>query len=259
MTSSTEQRRASIIKELAHEQEVKVAELSKRFHVSAVIIRRDLERLESHGLLRRVHGGAVTVPRAIVGQANVTDFRSCTNEKERIGETAAQLIRRGDRIILDSGTTVLQLARHIRGDLLNEGNLTVITNSLHIVRELGPWAGVHLLLLGGIYLPQYDIVVGPTTVSILHELRVDKIFVGAKGITLGRGITTDNVLEAEADRAAVESAAEVILLADSTKIGVESMTTVVPLDRVHRFITDSGAPAAFVDALRERGIEVILV
>jgi DeoR/GlpR family transcriptional regulator of sugar metabolism len=259
MDSKAENRRSLILEELAENREVKVAGLSQRFAVSTVVIRHDLERLERHGFLKRVHGGAIALPRALVGEANVADFRNHAIEKERIGRAAAQLVFPGDRVILDSGTTVLEAAHSLPGDLLNHGNLTVVTNSLHIVRELGPWSGVQLLLLGGIYLPQYDIVVGPKTVSALRELSVDKTFVGAKGLTLERGITTSNVLEAEADRAAVEAAREVILLADSSKIGVDSLTTLTRLDKVHKFITDCGAPAEFVRALEEMGIEVILV
>jgi DeoR/GlpR family transcriptional regulator of sugar metabolism len=259
METEAETRRAVIIEELAQAREIKVTSLSERFGVSEVMIRRDLERLERHGLLKRVRGGAIALPRAIVGEVNASDFRDHAGEKERIGAAAAALVRPGEHIILDSGTTVLQLARHLPGDLLSQGNLTVVTNSLHIVRELGPWAGVQLLLLGGIYLPQYDIVVGPKTVSSLRELRVDKTFLGAKGLTLARGITTSNVLEAEADRAAVEAAHEVILLADSSKFGVDSLVTLTGLDKIHKLITDVNAPPSMVAALEERGIEVIMV
>ena len=259
MESEAEKRRSIIVRDIADRQQVKVADLSQRFGVSEVLIRRDLERLEQHGLLKRVRGGAIALPRAIVGYATVSVLRNHAEEKKRIGQAAAQLVSEGDHLILDSGTTVLELAHHLSGDLLNHGNLTVITNSLHIVRELGPWNGVHLMLLGGIYLPQYDIVVGPKTVDSLRELRVDRTFVGAKGLSLERGITTSNVLEAEADRAAVEAAAEVILVADSSKVGTDGLTTVVPLSKVHKFITDNNCSADFVNALRDMGLEVILV
>lgn len=259
METEADTRRAAILAELAQNREVKVASLSERFGVSEVMIRRDLERLERNGFLKRIRGGAIALPRAIVGEVNASDFRDHAGEKERIGAAAAALVRPGDHIILDSGTTVLQLARHLQGDLLNRGNLTVVTNSLHIVRELGPWAGVQMLLLGGIYLPQYDIVVGPKTVSSLRELCVDKTFLGAKGLTLERGITTSNVLEAEADRAAVEAAQEVVLLADSSKFGVDSLVNLTSLDKIHKVITDVNAPPSMVAALEERGIEVIRV
>jgi DeoR/GlpR family transcriptional regulator of sugar metabolism len=256
MKATADERRALIGEALGQDREVKVAELSRRFCVSEVVIRRDLLRLEQQGLLKRVYGGAIALPRAVVGIP--MGFLDNLAEKERIGRAAAEMVRDGDRLILDSGTTVLQLARHLPGELLSEGNLTVITNSLHIVREVGPWKGIHLMLVGGIYLPEYDIVVGPKAVEVLHEWRVDKAFVGAAGLSLARGISTRNVLEAEVDRASVEAAAEVILLCDSSKIGVDRLATVVPVSRIHKLITDRKAPADFVDAVRDMGIEVIL-
>ena len=164
MTSDAHERRELIVEHLAHNQMVKVAELSDRFGVSDVSIRRDLDRLERLGLLKRIHGGAIAIPSAALGQPHVTKMRYHVEEKERIGRAAAQMIRDGDRLIFDSGTTVLQVARNISGDLLNSGNLTVITTSLPIVHELGRWKGVHLILLGGIYLPDYEVVVGPGSV-----------------------------------------------------------------------------------------------
>jgi DeoR/GlpR family transcriptional regulator of sugar metabolism len=256
MKATADERRALIGEALGQDREVKVAELSRRFCVSEVVIRRDLLRLEQQGLLKRIYGGAIALPRAVVGIP--MGFLDNLAEKERIGRAAAEMVRDGDRLILDSGTTVLQLARHLPGELLSEGNLTVITNSLHIVREVGPWKGIHLMLVGGIYLPEYDIVVGPKAVEVLHEWRVDKAFVGAAGLSLARGISTRNVLEAEVDRASVEAAAEVILLCDSSKIGVDRLATVVPVSRIHKLITDRKAPADFVDAVRDMGIEVIL-
>jgi DeoR/GlpR family transcriptional regulator of sugar metabolism len=256
MRATADERRTRIGEALAQDREVKVTDLSRRFEVSDVVIRRDLLRLEQQGLLKRVYGGAIALPRAVVGMP--MGFLDNLVEKERIGRAAAEMVRAGDRVILDSGTTVLQLARHLPGELLSDGHVTVITNSLHMVRELGPWKGIHLMLLGGIYLPEYDIVVGPKAVEALHEWRVDKAFVGAAGLSLARGISTLNVLEAEVDRASVEAAAEVILLCDSSKIGVDRLATVVPLSRIHKLITDSKAPASFVEAVRNMGIKVIL-
>jgi DeoR family fructose operon transcriptional repressor len=256
MKPTADERRALTCEVLGRDREVKVADLSRRYEVSEVVIRRDLLRLEQQGLLKRVHGGAIALPRAVVGMP--IGFLSHLAEKERIGRVAAEMVRDGDRVILDSGTTVLQLARHLPGELLSEGNLTVITNSLHIVCEIGPWRGIHLMLLGGIYLPEYDILIGPKAVDALHEWRVDKTFLGAAGLSLARGISTANVLEAEVDRASVEAAAEVILVCDSSKIGVDRLATVVPLSKIHKLITDRGAPAGFLYAVRDMGIEVIL-
>ncbi|MCX6030870.1 MAG: DeoR/GlpR family DNA-binding transcription regulator [Chloroflexi bacterium] len=255
MNAAAEERRSFIINELARIRAVKIGDLSRHFGISEVSIRRDLERLEQLGMLKRVHGGAVALPPL----PNGGSAARVSPAKERIGRAAAQLIRPGDRLLLDSGTTVLQVARGISGDLLTSGNLTVITTSLPIVHELGQWKSVHVLFLGGIYLPEYQVVVGPQTVANLANLHADKLFLGADGATLSHGVTTANVLEAEVDRAMVKAAREVILVADSSKIGGIGLTTIMPLGKVHKLITDEEAPADFVSALREQGVEVLLV
>jgi DeoR/GlpR family transcriptional regulator of sugar metabolism len=259
MVVVTDERREFIVEELARNQVVKVTDLSARFGISGLSIRRDLDRLEQLGLLKRVRGGAVAMPSSALHQVFSTRMRHRSAEKERIGRAAAEMIAEGDRIIFDSGTTVLQVAHHVCGDLLNSSNLTVITASLPIVRELGDWKGVHLILLGGIYLPEYEEVVGPQTIAALQELHADKMFLGADGLTFSRGVTTANQLEAEVDQEMIKASSEVILVADSSKIGVIGLTTVIPLTRVNKLVPDSGAPDDFVAALREQGVEVIKV
>jgi DeoR/GlpR family transcriptional regulator of sugar metabolism len=259
MASTADERRGYILDALDRIQMVKVADLSERFGVSEVSIRRDLERLEQFGLLKRVHGGAVVNPSVGVEQTHSAKAQRHSEQKGRIGQAAAELIRAGDRIIFDSGTTVVQVARNIPGDLLTAGNLTAITASIPIVHELGHWKGVHLILLGGIYLPDYEIVVGPQTIDHLRGLHVDKMFLGTDGLTFSHGITTANILEAEVDKVMVEAAREIIVVADSSKIGVIGLTIISPLTQVDKLITDSQAPSDFVAALREQGVEVILV
>jgi len=260
MDTQAEKRRQAILDELAQRQAVRVTELSQAFGVSEVSVRRDLSHLERQGYLRRIHGGAVSVPnaRAQLSQA-MSGASAHAAEKASIGRAAAELVRPGDRLLFDSGSTVLEVARHLPPDLRESGNLTVITSSLPIVRELGPCKGIHLILLGGVFLPQYEVVVGPPTIAQLSGLHADKLFLGADGLTSARGVTTANVLEAEVDRAAIEAASQVIIVADSSKIGLIGLTTIMPLDDVKKLITDGGAPAEFVGELRRQGAEVILV
>jgi DeoR family fructose operon transcriptional repressor len=259
MASVSDKRRLLILEELNRNQVVRVSELSERFGISEVSIRRDLDKLESLGLLKRVHGGAMAMPHVALGTSHSAKMQYHIEEKERIGREAARTIREGDRVIFDSGTTVLQVARNIPRELLNAGNLTVISGSMPIVQELGPWKGVHFILLGGIYLPDYELVVGPQTIENLSGLHADKFFVGTDGLTFSHGVTTANVLEAEVDRAMVEAASEIIVAADSSKIGVIGLTTIMPLPKINKLITDDKAPADFVSRLREHGVEVILV
>ncbi len=259
MDSITEKRRASIVEELQRHEVVKVAELSKCFGVSEVSIRRDMRHLEELGALERVHGGAIAVAngRAAGPATAARDPRS--EQKQRIGRAAAALVAPGDRLILDSGTTTLQVAAHLPTHPLATGHLTVITASLPIVRQLGARKGFHLIVLGGIYVPDYELMVGPQTIEALKGLHADKIFLGTDGLTFSQGITTANVLEAEVDRAMVRAATEVIVVADSSKIGGIGLATIMPLNGIHKLITDTDAPADFVARLRQMGIDVILV
>lgn len=251
MTAFSEKRHAAILDELNSRQGVKVADLSLKLGVSEVSIRRDLQTLEDLGLLKRVHGGAVRPVGRVAADPHL-------EKKARIGRLAAEMIQRGDSLIIDSGTTPLQVARNIGDDLLQSGNLTVITAHLPVVCEIGRFPGVHLILLGGIYLPEYDILVGPQTVEQLKGLHVDKMFLGADGMTLSQGFTTANVLEAEVDRVMAQAASEVIVVSDSSKIGAIGLATVMSVNGVDKLITDTDAAPDFVAALRDLGIEVIL-
>jgi DeoR/GlpR family transcriptional regulator of sugar metabolism len=260
MDTQADIRRHAILDELTQRQAVRVSELSQAFGVSEVSVRRDLSHLEREGFLRRIHGGAVPVPHVQAPSAQaVTSTGAHAAEKASIGRAAAELVRPGDRLIFDSGTTVLEVARHLPPDLRESGNLTVITSSLPIVRELGPCKGIHLILLGGVFLPQYEVVVGPPSIAQLSELHADKLFLGADGLTFARGVTTANMLEAEVDRAAIAAASQVILVTDSSKIGLIGLTTIMPLADVKKLITDGGAPPDFVGDLHRQGVEVILV
>ncbi|MCS7260352.1 MAG: DeoR/GlpR family DNA-binding transcription regulator [Anaerolineae bacterium] len=252
-------RRALILEELATHRVVRIAELSERFGVSEVSIRRDLERLEQSGLLKRIHGGAVSIPGLPSPEMTSARALAHAREKERIGRAAAQMIRENERLIFDSGTTTLQVARHIPGHLLTSGNLTVITASLPIVYELGAWKNVHIIVLGGVYLHEYQVMVGPQTIEALRGLHADTMFLGADGLTFSNGVTTANVLEAEVDRALVRSASRIVVVADSSKIGVIGLVTIMPLTKINALITDDKAPPDFVAQLRDAGVEVITV
>jgi len=256
--SNAHKRREIITRQLAQERIVRVAELSRQFGVSEVSIRRDLERLERQGFLQRVHGGAVAVAVSSSVGEQASAPTPYVEAKRRIGIAAAALVRPGERVIFDSGTTVLEVARSLSTDQAGTGNLTAITSSLPIVQELShrPW--VSLLLLGGIYLPEYRVVVGPQTVENLRGLHADKMFLGTDGLTLDHGLTTANVLEAEVDRAMVRAAAQIIVVADSSKIGCAGLTTIIPLAEIHVLVTDRGAPEGFLEQLRSLGIQVIL-
>lgn len=258
MTADTDGRRAYIVEQVRLGKLVKTADLMNMFEVSRTSVQRDLLRLEEHGFLKRIHGGAVANPDAAMGDSYAAKMGRNLSQKQRIGRITAEMVHSGDSLILDSGTTTLQVARQISGDLLTSGNLTVITHSLAIVREMGAWRGVQLIILGGVYRPEYELTVGPQTVTDLQGLHADKLIIGTDGLTLRSGATANNVLEAEVYRAMTEAAAEVIVVADSSKTGVAGVTTIVPIDRIGTLITDTDAPPAFVAELRNQGVRVVL-
>jgi len=259
MGLSASERRSEILQKLNHLPTVRVSELRRTFDVSEVSIRRDLEHLEGLGLLKRIHGGAAQARGSVASSPLAQRMDEHRHQKERIGRAGAAMIRRNDRIILDSGTTPLQVARFIPNNLLTSGNLTIISQFLPLVREIGHYPGVNLILVGGIYMPEYELVAGPMAIQNLKGLHVDKIFVGTDGITFSQGITTANILEAELARTMVRSSSEVIVVSDSSKIGVKGLVSISPISEIHMLITDQDAPADFVDELRRNGVEVILV
>jgi DeoR/GlpR family transcriptional regulator of sugar metabolism len=260
-----DERRRAIVQQLVHNQVVMVSDLSDRYGVSEVAIRRDLGSLEDRGLLRRIHGGAVALPSAV--PADGVSGHKCflpanaagSETRHRIGRAAAELVRTGERVIFDSGSTVLHVAHYVALNVGDTDTLTAVTSSLPAVGELSQNSAVNLIILGGVYLPQYQMVVGPQTIEQLRGLHADKLFLGADGLTFNYGLTASNVLEAEVDRVAVAAASEVIVVAGSSKIGVVGLTPIMPLTKMSKLVTDSGAPPDFVAALREHNIEVILV
>jgi len=259
LRAGTDSRRNTILQLARDHGVVRVSELSRRFDISEVSIRRDLAKLEEYGLLRRVHGGAVSAPGS--AGARTFDSRSASrlDEKRRIGQVAAQLVERGDCIILDSGTTVLQVARHIARIADERGPLTVITPSLAAFRELAHVRGLQLFVLGGIYQPDYQTLVGPQTLANLRGFHVDKLFLGADGLSLEHGVTTADILEAEVSRAMVQIADRIIVVADSSKVNSAGFTSIIPLSRMTTLVTDAATPQPFVDNLRMQGVEVVAV
>jgi len=254
----TDARRMAVLEIARDDSMVRVSELSQRLGVSQVSIRRDLEKLVEYGLLKRVHGGAVAVQQEDVSEFYGQKLVLHQEEKRRIARAALSLIRPHDRIILDSGTTVLNLAQEIAQHANDLKRLTVITAAWSVFRELASVRDITLIILGGIYLPDSQTLVGPQTVAGLHNLHVDRLFLGADGLSLLSGVTTSNMLEAEVSRAMVRAADLVTVLTDSSKIDNVGFTSIVPISQIHQLITDEGVPADFVDALREQGVEVIL-
>jgi len=256
---SAGERRSRIAQMVSANGRVHVTSLVQQFGVTETSIRRDLTLLERAGRLQRVHGGAIPRRGSSRSDSFAEKMGLQMEAKMRIGKAAAELIRSRDIILLDSGTTTLQIVQQIPMALRENNMVTLVTNSQPIAQEVLTWASPNLTILGGLFLPDYQATVGPQTLTQLRELTADKLFLGADGLTLGGGATTANILMAQVDGTMVEQAREVILVLDSSKIGRAGFVPIKPVDSIHKLITDASAPPEFVEAVRARGVDVLQV
>jgi DeoR/GlpR family transcriptional regulator of sugar metabolism len=251
-------RRASIARALADGRLVRVAELVEQFGVTDTSIRRDLTILEAEGLLRRVHGGAIGFQDGTRGKRYSEKLQHRLAEKKRIGAAAAERVAPGNVVILNSGTTTLQIVASIPSHLREASVLTLVTNSLPIVEQVRSWPAPNLILLGGLYLADEQATVGPQTQGRLRDISADWAFLGADGITLEEGTTTGHVLMADLDRLMAGRARQVVVTVDSSKLAHSGLVHVLDLDRIDMLITDSGADASLLESIRQEGVEVIV-
>ncbi|MFZ5827306.1 MAG: DeoR/GlpR family DNA-binding transcription regulator [Bacillota bacterium] len=233
---------------------VKVGELSLEFGVSESTIRRDLRELEDSGLLERTHGGALPAESTLAEPTFAEKTDQQATEKRAIGVMAASLVRDGDSVILDAGTTTLEVARALRG----RQNLTVVTNAFHIAAELADVESIHVVVTGGSVRGTTLALVGPTAERSLGEINADWAFIGTNGIDLERGLSTPTQAEASVKRQMIAAARQVVVVADSSKVGKVAFATIAPLSTAQVLVTDQGADPDFVAALITRGMKVIL-
>jgi len=237
---------------------VNVSDLVKKYDLTETSIRRDLILLEKENLLKRIHGGAVSIP----GNFRTDTFSEKESlqvrEKSSIGKVAATLINHHNIILLSSGTTTLQVVRHISPKLRMNNLITLVTSSIPIANEILTWPSPNLTILGGIYLPDYQATVGPQTINHLNDITADIAFLGADGLTVTGGFTTANVLISETDRKMVERARRTVFVVDSSKIGQAGFVPICPISSSIVLITDENAPSDFVESVRQMGVEVII-
>lgn len=250
-----EERRQAILQRVDELGRVSVAELSQRLGVSEVTIRADLQALAEQKLLIRTHGGAIAAPDNRYELALTARRLRQTQEKSRIGRTAATLVDDGDAVFLDSSSTALAMVPHLKG----RRHLTVITNGLAVAQELRDAPDIRVVLPGGTFRRDTDSLVGVDGLAMLHKFNIQKGFFGAHGINLPEGLTDVSAGEAELKRHLVQLCRQVIGLLDTTKwgrVGLASFATPAEIDTL---ITDGEAPAELVGAVRDMGIEVMIV
>lgn len=252
------ERRRKIIEIVQETGGRSVAELCDLFNVSEMTIRRDLRDLDREGMLRRVHGGAVSnLGRSYEPPLTVRSTRN-DDKKRAIGRLAADLVQDGDSLALDVGTTVLEVARALQG----RRNLTILTASLPIANEivasLSLTSDVRLILTGGIVRSGELSMVGNIAAGTYSDFHVDKAFIGVGGISLEDGLTEYNLEDAIVKKPMIQNAHQRIVVADSSKFGRTTFTSIAPLKVANTIITDSDIQRDMLKALHDLGIEVLV-
>ena len=251
----SEERRRAIVEMLQEDGRVLVRDLAKRFHTSLITIRKDLEFLHQGGELERTHGGALPLKTGALRDSSLQEKESQHRlEKIRIAAAAAQMIGKGQVIILDSGTTTTAIARACRAI----PNLTIVTNGTNIAAELAD-TPVEVILTGGSLRKNSYSLVGPLAEESLKKLSADLLFLAVDGFDVRYGLTTPNLLEARVNRAMAEAARRTVVVCDSSKFGRRSMSLILPTSAIHETITDKGISKHDLLALRKADVEVTIV
>ena len=246
-------RREAMLAAIRANDFLRVTELGERFGVSEVTVRADLDALAALGEVRRVHGGAMLIsnPRA---ERSFEDQRtSHAEEKAAIARAAAALVRDGDLILLDGGTTTLQVARHLDPEL----RATAVTNSPPIAVALAEHPRLRVCVVGGELDRDMLVTVGASAVAAIRELRADICFLGVCALHPELGITTTDLEERHVKRAMMDASAQVVALAGPGKLGSAAPFVVGSLDDLTHLVAEGSAPPDVLAAARERGVEVV--
>lgn len=251
-----EVRQASILNILHENGSVKIKDLAKQFNVSIVTVRRDLDKLAADGLVTKVYGGAVMPQRYRAGYLQILDISVSPHrrEKELIGVSAAALVQEGETVLLDIGETVLEVAKNIR----NRQNITILTPSVPVLTEMAS-TNLPIYSLGGCMRNREMAFYGSLALYSLSQFCVDKAFIGCAGLTIDHGITDYSSDSAELHTAVAQRAKQSILVTDSSKFERDAFAVIGPIDCVDVIITDSGISSEYAEAIRSRGVELIIV
>ncbi|MFD7434956.1 DeoR/GlpR family DNA-binding transcription regulator [Streptomyces sp. NPDC059861] len=251
------ERRQLILEMVRANGAVSLRELARVVQTSEVTVRRDVRALEAEGLLDRRHGGAV-LPGGFTRESGFPQkSHLATAEKTAIADLAANFVEEGEAIVVGAGTTTQELARR----LARVPGLTVVTNSLLVAQALAHANRVEVVMTGGTLRGSNYALVGSGAEQSLQGLRVSRAFLSGSGLTAERGLSTSNMLSASVDRALVQAAAEVVVLADHTKLGTDTMFQTVPTDVITRLVTDEppahdDRAATELQALADQGVQI---
>ena len=252
----TSNRRERIVALLREQGSVQIPTLAECFRVSTQTLRKDLNFLDDKGICTRSSGGAILRRGSPSPTEQAIDVKRTlfADEKLRIGRAAARLINDEESVLLDSGTTALQVARHIG----QEASLVVVTNDVGIMNELVTRENVQLVFLGGTLRRKNLSFYGTQTERALQDLHVDKLFLAADGVDIEKGLTTHFEPEALLNRMMCQAASEIIVVADSSKFDRICLHKILEPQRIAKLVTDTGIPDPAREALTRIGVEVII-
>jgi DeoR family transcriptional regulator of aga operon len=250
-----EERRRSILAIVNRDGRALVTELARQFETSQITIRKDLEILDTQGLLHRTHGGALPVHRGSLQDPTLIEKEKLhRKEKVRIAEAASKMVEEGFSVLLDSGSTTTAIARTLKGFR----RLTVITNAINIAAELAG-TEVEVILTGGTLRKNSFSLVGPLAEETLRQLNADILFLAVDGFDSRLGLFTPNLAEARVNRVMVEISRKAVAVCDSSKFGRRSLCSIVQPASIHEVITDKQIAKTDLQNLKDAGVKVSLV
>ncbi|MFS0726744.1 DeoR/GlpR family DNA-binding transcription regulator [Paenibacillus sp. 1P07SE] len=248
MAGAWNARQQQIVDRLQTDGEIRLHDLKSAFSVTEMTIRRDLEKLEQAGLLRRTFGGAILADRDVALKDRVSVM---TEEKISIGRMAAALIQSGDYVFIDGGSTTYELARALKPGL----DITVVTNALNVAGVLQD-KGIPAIVSGGMILEATSTLIGPFAEQLVGSMAYTRIFLGTTGVSAQHGFSNSNMYETQIKRAAIRQTSEVNILADHTKFGAKELLSFARLSEANRLITDASPDHQLLSACKEADMEV---
>jgi DeoR family transcriptional regulator of aga operon len=252
--SSCIDRRSFILRQLEKDNQVNVSALSRQFKVSEVTIRKDLKHLEKKNILIRSRGGAMKQSLINIDLSIYDRRKQNIKLKEVIGTAAANLVINGETILIDTGTTMMEMAKHLPKKI----DITVITNSVDITFRLAEYPNIRVIMPGGILRRNSLALVGEQAAESLRNFYCDKYFLSADGVDVERGMLTTNIEEASLARINIKNSKQVFALIDSSKFHNKGITTIAPLSEIDTIITDNGIPADILQEIRGLGVNVLI-
>jgi len=250
MTNGLNARQQQILELLQAEGEVRIADLKERFSVTEMTLRRDLEKLEATGDIRRTFGGAILVSRDIALQDRI---HLHAEAKMKIGKLAASLIKPGESVFIDAGSTTLQLVRHLPAGYA----VTVVTNAINVAAELLN-RQIQTIVTGGALIGKTAALTGPIAERSMAGLAFDRAFIGATGCHPAHGFSNSNMLDAEIKRLAIRQARETNIVMDSSKFGVQALVSFASFGEARRLITDRRPEGELEAALAASGVDLLI-